>query len=31
MNLAFAMSQVKRTCLIDADICRPSGYKHLAR
>ena len=27
MNLAFAMSQVKRTCLIDADMRRPSIYK----
>ena len=27
MNLAFAMSQVKRTCLIDADMRRPSVYK----
>jgi len=27
MNLAFALAQVKRTCLIDADMRRPSIYK----
>lgn len=27
MNLAFALAQVKRTCLIDADMRRPSVYK----
>ena len=27
MNLAFALTQVKRTCLIDADMRRPSVYK----
>ena len=29
MNLAFAMAQVKRTCLIDADMRRPSVYRVL--
>lgn len=29
MNLAFALAQVKRTCLIDADMRRPSVYKIL--
>ena len=29
MNLAFAMAQVKRTCLIDADMRRPSIHKVL--
>ncbi len=27
MNLAFALAQVKRTCLIDADMRRPSVYR----
>ena len=29
MNLAFALAQVKRTCLVDADMRRPSVYKVL--
>jgi capsular exopolysaccharide synthesis family protein len=29
MNLAFALAQVKRTCLIDADMRRPTVYKIL--
>ena len=29
LNLSFALSQVKRTCLIDADMRRPSVYKAL--
>lgn len=27
MNLAFALAQIKRTCLIDADMRRPAVYK----
>ena len=29
MNLAFSMAQVKRTCLVDADMRRPSVYRIL--